>query len=573
MDFVPTIKTRARLKRHGAFAAALGVVTLSAGASAALAAPPPPPSAGSVLQQATPPASVLTPPKSVLLLPPSSAAQPLSATTMMTVSQLVVDGNHLLPTALLDKLLAPAKGQTMSLAALQTYADLITQAYHTHGYPIAYAYLPPQSIRDGVVRIAVVEPKYDQVQITGQSRLRESVVRHTVLAQPGMTVTSATLDRSLLLLNQTPGLQVEGSLIPGAQPQTTTLQIERHDQPLFTANVSENNDGNRYTGTYLTNATVTANDPFGYGSALAVNGISSQSGGLKAAGFTLLSPNIWNGLRAGAYGSAVFYGLGGKFAGLQQVGRETQLGADLTYPLVLQPDRQFNVRFDTISNSLSQTTHSTQDLSRQMIVIEQMTLDGAVQDGWGGITTASLALSHGQLKISPAAAKAIDASGPKAEGDFLVSQLRLGHTQTLPKGFTLSLNANGQISDKNLDSSQQIFLGGPYGVMSYPVGSGGGDEGYVLSASLDHPLRVPNLPGQLSASALAQNGAVWTNHTPYSGFTGQNRITESGVGVGLTYKCRRFSVDTDYVLPVGKSNAAGGDNVGNQFWFQLGSAF
>jgi len=41
----------------------------------------------------------------------------------------------------------------------------------------------------------------------------------------------------------------------------------------------------------------------------------------------------------------------------------------------------------------------------------------------------------------------------------------------------------------------------------------------------------------------------------------------------LTYKCRRFSIDTDYVLPVGKSNAAGSDNVGNQFWFQLGSAF
>ncbi len=570
MDFVSPIKTRSRLKWRGALAVASGLAVLCARAPQALAAPP---SAGSVLQQTTPPPVTLAPPGPVLSLPPNSAAQPLSSTVMLTVKQLVVVGSHLLPAALLEDLLAPARGQTMSLAALQTYAALITQAYHARGYPIAYAYLPPQSISDGVVQIAVVEPKYDQIQVTGQSRLRESVVRHTVLAQPGAPITSATLDRSLLLLGQTPGLEVKGSLIPGAQPQTSTLVIERHDLPVFTADLSESNYGNRYTGTYLTNATVTASDPFGYGGSVAANGIVSQTGGLKAGGFTLVSPNIWNGLRAGAYGSAVWYRLGGKFSSLQQVGREMQVGGDLIYPLILQPGGQLNVRFDTIGNWLTEVTHSTHDLSRQMIVTEQLSVNGALQDDWGGITTANASLSHGQLTITPDTAKATDAGGPKAAGDYLIGQLRLGRSQNLPADFVLSVNANGQISDKNLDSSQQFYIGGPYGVMSYQVGSGGGDEGYLFNANLAHVLPVPHLPGQLSAEVLAQNGAVWTNHNVYSGFTGKNRVSESGVGFGLDYTLWRISVNADYVFRVGKSSAPGSDNGGNQFWFQISSAF
>ncbi len=86
-------------------------------------------------------------------------------------------------------------------------------------------------------------------------------------------------------------------------------------------------------------------------------------------------------------------------------------------------------------------------------------------------------------------------------------------------------------------------------------------------------LPVPYLPGRLSVEALAQNGAVWINHNVYSGFTGKNHISESGVGVGLDYTLWRFSVNADYVFRVGRSGEAGSGNGGNQFWFQVSSAF
>ncbi len=527
-----------------------------------------PPSSGSVLQQITPPPATLVPPSRVISLPPV-AAQSSHSNIVIPVSRLIISGNSLLNNAELEPLIAPAEGHKLTLGQLQTYVDRITQAYHAHGYPIAYAYLPPQSIRNGEVHIDVVEPKYDQVTVTGRSRFAASQARRTAGVEPGQPVAAGPLNRGMLLLNQTPGVVVKGTLIPGATPGTSTLQIMRQDLPLVTANLSENDYGNRYTGRFLSNATVTANDPFGYGSSFSVNAISSQTGGLQAGGFNGLSPDLWNGVRAGIYGSSTFYRLGGSFKNLRQVGRETQFGGDLTDPVILQPGAEMDVRLDLLSDWLAQSTRSTSTDAQQQITIERLTIEGVRQDALGGVTSGSIALSHGTLSIAPGVAKSFDAAGPKAQGGYLVGQFLLSRSQALPAGFTLTGNVNGQLSDKNLDSSQQLYLGGPYGVMSYQVGDGGGDEGYLLTFRLSHALSVPRLPGSLTASLLAQTGKIWINHTLYQGFTGSNTIDESGVGVGLDYSWRMFDVSLSYAHQIGANATPTVSRSRNQFWFNV----
>jgi hemolysin activation/secretion protein len=568
MHRLPSKSALRQRSRTTISALALSLVILSAFSSQAKAAAP---SSGSVLQQITPPPAALAPPGPVLVLPPV-AAQPSQSDLLIPVSKLMLNGNALLSDAELHRLIAPAEGRKLTLGQLQAYVDQITQDYHAHGYPIAYAYLPPQSIRDGVVNIVVVEPKYDQVTVTGKSRFTVAQALRTVGIKPGEPVAAGPLNHGLLLLGQTPGVVVKGTLIPGAAPGTSTLQIMRHDLPLFTANFSENNYGNRYTGSYLSNATVTANDPFGYGSSISVNAITSQTAGLKAGGFNVLSPDIWNGVRAGVYGSSTFYRLGGTFKNLRQVGRETQFGGDLTDPVILQPGAELDVRFDALSDWLAQSTRSTGTDAQQQLTIERFTIDGVRLDDLGGVTSGSISLSHGDLAIAPGAAKALDAAGPNARGGYLVGQLLLSRSQALPAGFTLTGNFNGQISDKNLDSSQQLYLGGPYGVMSYQVGDGGGDEGYLLTMRLSHALPVPMLPGALSASLLAQTGTVRVNHTLYKGFSGSNQITESGLGVGLDYNWGIVSVSLAYAHQLGANATPTVSRAHDQFWFDVNLA-
>jgi hemolysin activation/secretion protein len=101
--------------------------------------------------------------------------------------------------------------------------------------------------------------------------------------------------------------------------------------------------------------------------------------------------------------------------------------------------------------------------------------------------------------------------------------------------FSLYGAAYGQIASKNLDISEKMVLGGPYGVRAYPVGEAYGDEGYI--ATLEGKVLLPSfsdrLPGQMHAVAFVDTGSVRTNEEPWA--PGPNRRTLSGAGVGFTW--------------------------------------
>jgi len=524
------------------------------------------PSAGSILQQAAPPQVTLTAPGQLLTLPEPSQ-QASNSTVQIPVGHLVIAGNHLIPDDVLHALVQPAENQQMTLGALRDYVDRITEAYHKKGYPVAYAYLPAQKIQDGLIKVTVVEPTYDEILIKGTSRLNTDVVRTTVGVHSGDVVEAESLQRGLLLLNQTPGVQIKGTLIPGAHPDTSSLQIENEDQPLFIGTISDNSYGNKYTGTYLTNLTLSANDPFGFGGSLSVNGLMSNTLGMKSDGFTLTSLNVWDGLRAGGYGSQSFYKLGGTFSSLGQVGRSTQLGGDLNFPLILQPSRVLNLRFDVLRDWLAQKTESTGTNTAQKLLIERLSLQGALFDSLNGTTTANLTISNGHNSPSE---DSTSTSVAGTAGSFQILQLGIGRTQELPYNLQVTANLTGQLSSKNLDSSQQFFIGGPYGVMSYATGDGGGDEGYLVRAELSHALRISDLPGQLIGSLHLQNGTIWVHHSFYEGATGPKQITLNGIGPGTSYKWEYLNLSGSYLRRIGSNGASGYSTNKNQLWFQIG---
>ena len=549
--------------------AALALASFLAPASA-LASPPP--SQGAILQQkAAPPRLPNVPGHAITIAP--QPQQHLPANVSLHVVKITITGNRLIATEKLEALLRPVIGRTVPLSTLDAAVAQIASVYQKAGYPLAYAYLPPQRITDGVVHVVVVEPRYDQIIIAGHSRLNPAMVRHTVGITQGAPVAAAQLDRGMLLLNQTPGVRVAGVLVPGAAPGTTSLRLMSTDEPLLSGSITQSDYGSHDTGSYLTSAVLSANNPFGYGSALSINGLLSDTGVFRAGGFTATSPNIWNGVRLGLYGAATNYKLGGDFEALDQFGRASQLGADLTAPLLLAPGHVLTLRFDVLNNWLATSTRSLQISSQTDIPMERLGLSGAYADHFGGITSAALSVAYGRLELSPGAAKAVDAAGPKAAGGFWISQLQLQRQQALPMGFSLLASFSGQLSSKNLDSSQKFYIGGPYGVMSYPVGTGGGDEGYLLTAKLAHPIFVPYLPGQLSAALLAQSGTVWIDHSPYTGAGDKNILNENGAGVELDYNVANWTLTAAFATQIGANASRLTSTRRNQGWFNLSYAF
>ena len=534
----------------------------------ALAAVTGAPPAGGILHQLAPAPVLPALPGGAIRLAPASG-QHLQSKLRIPVSRIEIEGNHLLPTSLLAALVRPVEGRTVSLDRLQTYVARISAAYHRRGYLLAFAYLPPQSIRHGVVRVAVVEPRYDAVTVSGASRFRASQARRVMGVKAGEAVRLSPLNRGLLLLNRTPGVRVEGALVPGGAPGTTTLRLTRQDGKLLGFSLTQSNAGSRYTGAEITSATARVNDPFGYGGALSLNGAISGTGNLRSGGFEVDTPDLWNGVQAGLYGSATDYRLGGAFTALDEVGRATQFGGYVSDPVLLGPRRVVELRLDVLEAVYAQSTRSTATAARQTIPQERLSVSGQLADRFGGATAASLSLTHGNLSIGPAAARAADAAGPRAAGGFELLQARLHRAQSLPLGLSLTLDAQAQLSSKNLDSSQQLYLGGPYGVMAYPVSAGGGDEGYLLSGGLSHIVPVPHLPGVLTASLLAQAGTVWLHHTAYPGATGKPEQSEAGIGLGLDERWRGINLDLTYAHQIGANSAPTISHASDQLLFQL----
>ncbi|WP_291838565.1 POTRA domain-containing protein [Limimaricola sp.] len=550
-------KTSVRPGRRVAEQAALaGWIMLMAGGAVAQTAPSP----GAVLQQTAPVTSTPSVPGTVFSLP-APAAQARDNSVQIPVSHLVIDGATLLSPESLHTAVASAEGQSLTLDQLNALVSRIGEAYHAAGYPVAFAYLPAQTVANGVIHIAVVEPRYDRVTATGTSRLDAARTVGTMGVKVGDPVAQAPLERGLLLLQETPGVQVRGVLVAGGSPGTSALELERTDLPVLSGMVSLDNHGNRYTGKVLGRIDVAANDPFGQGSSLGANALSSTTGGMTAAGLRASSPDLGNGLRLGAYASATHYTLGEDFANLDESGTSTQAGLSLSYPLVLQTGKRLDLRFDLSRNRSTQTVGATDTWSRQNITLGQITLSGAASGQGGAVTSGRVALSFGDLAISPDAALTADAAGLNTAGRFQTLRFLLSRTQPLGTALTFSADLSGQIATRNLDSSQKFYLGGPDAVMSVAVGDGGGDAGALLRLRLERAFAHPGT-GTLSGALIAQAGEVWVDHTPASGSTDPNRQSAGAVGVALDYAQGPWQFNAAVVAAVGAQNL----DAGTQLW-------
>lgn len=519
-------------------------------------APPPPP--GTVLRLSTPPPSLPAAPGNVLTLPAPEHQQGQSSTPI-PVTRIRIEGNTLLAASTLAPLVSALQGRTVTLGDLQQAAQRIAARYHAQGYPLANAFVPAQTIKDGVVRIQVVEPTYDRIAVQG-SRLVLSQAQRTLGVSAGQPIKQATLDRGLLLLNRTPGVRVAGTLVPGAQSGTSSLQVKLSDGPLVHTRVHADNYGSDYTGRTRGGVDVSVDNPFGHGAQAALTSLTTAGGLLRAGGFSVTSPDLHNGLRAGAYGSRTLYRLGGAFTSLEQSGRVNQLGLDASYPLVLEPGRLLSVRVDALRNGFVQRSASVGTTSRSHVREARVSMDGAWADAHG-VTSGGLSVSRGVLSMDSADARIADTASANARGDFWVTRLQVQRDQPLPLAWRMQLNLSAQMASHALDGSEKFYLGGPYGVMSAPVDAGGGEAGALLDARVSHALARPG-GGQLTGALLLQGGKVWLRPTAASGAQSANL---AGAGMGLDYQWKqRLSLHLAYVHNVGNSSA--GARAGNQWW-------
>jgi hemolysin activation/secretion protein len=475
----------------------------------------------------------------------------------------------------LARLLAHETGRDMSFTDIEQAAYTITTYYRLHGYPVARAYLPPQEIADGLVKVAVVEGRIGAIEIRKDEdvRLSEAAVRRIVTeaVRPGSVVSQKAIERGVLLLHDLPGIEVKATLRPGTTPGITDLLLELTSMQPLTASVDFDNYGGRYTGYYRAGTTLSENGLAGLGESLNFRAMTAGAG-LSYARASFAVPVGSSGTKTGVAYSQMDYKLGRDYDPLDAKGTAEVKSIYLTHPL--QRSKQANiyglVQYD--EKDLVDRIDTYGEVTRKELHVGTFSLLADSIDGWlgGGINNVSLSAVVGSLDIGSQEARAADAASAKADGGYAKAVASISRLQRMTARFALYFSLSGQVASKNLDSSEKFLLGGPLGVRSYPVNEASGDEAYLATLELRYtvPERVERWIGATQLIGFFDAGRSWLNTEQWQGAGSENHRDLYGTGVGVNWSTSHFALRASYAWKIGTGKATCDTDRSGQFWLQ-----
>lgn len=483
-----------------------------------------------------------------------------------------------------ERFAASIRNKQTHIAGLQALADEVTVVLQKQGHLLARAILPPQDVTAGIVILNIADGTLERIDIErGEgTRIREGLLRaigeSRVLTN---TPTKEALEDALLRMNDLPGVTARGRLVPGTAPNTSRLVVNVKQGLTLSTSLWSDSYGSSDTGHAQGNALVTLTDLTGLGDQTRFTG--SFSKGLRFGQTEISFPWGASGFTAHAsYGHLAYRNIDGlgHQAGLE--GSAHHVEAGLNYGLIRS--RSLNLWFSGRLQWKALVDEAVGGrLQDKRVQTGSLALAGELQDKFwgGGLTNWSLGWTWGDLDLSRVPeALAADAAGLKTQGHYQRLNASLSRIQTLSGDWALFTRIYGQWASKNLDSSEDFALGGPYGVRGWPIGEGRGDMGLLSTVELRYDVPAPPPWKRVQLSAFLDGGRVRinrnSNHVPLPTACGCDAYGLMGAGLGMRWMREDLGLALFYAQGLGNNpgrisvNGADADSRTShrKFWLQ-----
>ncbi len=450
--------------------------------------------------------------------------------------------------------LKPYVGRQLTVTQIKEAANTVTLLYQEIGR-IAQATLPPQNVTDGIIEIKMIEGRTGEVIIerlqTSPGKLKSEVIQNFLYANnpKGDLLSIPGLERSLALLNELPGTAVEGQLSEGSEPGTSNIVINSAETPMFTGRAEAANYGSSSTGVAQAIASLNLNNVAGIGDLLSLDAIGSE--GSVYAQLKYGIPVGYQGWKVALGASNLNYKTLSSFSSTISEGNAQVYGIYSSYALTRAPTSQSNliVNYEN-KNYLNKTSGvevSNYQLNNFSVGINGYQFKSNSSLSWGTTVTV------GNLSIQNTTQANNDLNGAATAGSFGKLTFNGAYSQQLAiERTSIQISAYGQLANKNLNSAEQFYLGGPYGIRAYPVAQGGGSQGAIGSVELTH-----RYDERLSLGAFFDAGVVQQYISTYNKWQG---LTNAGntyplYATGLTakYSYAKFLLQAALAFRVGSN--------------------
>lgn len=416
-----------------------------------------------------------------------------------------VDGAVALPPSAFAAAIEPYLGRPLSSADLRALARDIGDAARHAGYGLASAWIPPQTVNGGVLRVRLEEGRIDAVEATGPAG--PSVERLLRRLTGGAPVATAALERQLLLAGDLAGVSVGHARLDRSSGRNV-LKVETGFERAR-VRASMDNWGTDaigpvrarffadFNGTFMTGdrasfgATVTPLQPREFQLVQAAYSVPIGTAGTEATVRVYLSQS-----QAGA-----------SLRSRDLDGDSVELEAGLSHPLVRSRAESLWAHL-FLSVRDSELTRADLTVRDDRITSVSASLYGIARMA-GGFGRARVALLQG-LDLFDATERGDPlASRVDAGGAFTKLALWAEYVRALGRGFSVELSGEGQIASRPLLASEEMGLGGRTFLRGYDYREFSGDRGVAGGAELRYDFaRTPEPLQRVQLYAYADAGTV-----------------------------------------------------------------
>jgi hemolysin activation/secretion protein len=517
-------------------------------------------------------------PPPVELLPPSAPITPEELLPgnfpqAIVVQRFEVVGSTIFSAEQLAKATAEFTKRPISFAQVYQAGSKITELYLKNGYITSGAYIPPQTIKSGVVKIQVVEGKIEGIQVTGTQRLNPNYVRSRLAIATSTPLNRQRLLEALQLLQLNPLIKnVTAELSVGSRSGASILEVKVREAKTFSSQIVLDNGRSPSVGSFRRGLRWNEANLLGFGDGLSLGYTNTDGSNSFDASYTLpLNPR--NGTLTFNYATTSSNVIEPDFAFLDIASASRYYELSFRQPIIQTPTQEFALGL-TVSRRESDISWLLQRFGVPTSVLspgaddQGRTRVSALQffQDWRSRNTREVIALRSQFSLGIDVLNATINQNPP-DSRFFAWQGQAQWVRLLAPETLLLLRLNTQLASRTLLPIEQFGLGGQDSVRGYRQDYLLTDNGTFVSAEVQVPiLRFPQIDSALQVIPFIDFGVGWNS----SGRQNPDPNTLAAVGLGLRWsQGDRFTIRLDWGIPLVSANSSDRTLQDNGLYFSL----
>lgn len=476
------------------------------------------------------------PPVEELLGDPEGSNNPTGVTNgsdeTFEVNGIQLEGSTVFTTEDFADLFEQYVGRPVSFNELLQLRSAVTQRYVDAGFLTSGAFIPPQTLENGMVTVQVIEGEIEDIEIVGTRRLNPRYIRSRLGLAARPPINADKLLEGLQRLQIDPLIDtVSADLQAGVRPGTSILRVEVSEADSFDVNLGFDNGRSPNIGSIRRRIDISEGNLFGIGDRVSL-GYSNTNGSnsLDASYSVPVSPyNTRINIDAGISESRV---IDDTFDVLDISSDAHYYEVGITHPLVESPTQEVFLGL-ALSHKENQTRLGIDDIGPFPLSPgaddngETRVTALRFSQGWTQRSQKQVLAARSQFNAGLGLLNATDNEGGLPDSQFFSWRGQGQWVRLLGQESLFFLRSDVQLATDSLLSSEQFGLGGQQTVRGYRQDALLRDNGALISAEARFPIIRFSEDSTVQVTPFLEAGAAW-NHTNTP--AGNNVLVGTGVG-------------------------------------------